>query len=295
MSRHAKIAGAFSALAPAERIRRLKNDPDAVKSGDDLQDIAKSLGYDAIYVMDQNGNTVISSDWRVTPSLIGRSFADWPFFNALNTGIGRLFAVSRTTKLASFYFSARVSGDDDAAGVLAIRQTTETFARLIPIAQQHVLIVDRMGVIVTASDRTLLMRHIGALASTRPDAKTVLEVYARDRLEALDIAIPAFRYHPSQWLLAGAPYIVSAAPLLESDYGVIIMTPLDALKSISRFHLIIGVLAALIGLSLTFALHGFVANNARRCVWNYSISGSLRPTRKRTVTWVLPRMICAIR
>ena len=265
VSRHAKIAGEFSALPPVERARRLKNDPDAVKSGDELQDIAKSLGYDAIYVMDQNGNTVVSSDWRVTPSLIGQSFSDRPYFiNALKTGIGRLFAVSRTTKLASFYFSARVSGDGDAAGVLAIRQTTETFAGLMTIAQHHVLIIDRIGVIVTASDRALLMRHVGALAAARPDAKTVLEVYARERLESLAIAAPAVRYHPSQWLLAGKPYTVSAAPLLESDYSVIVMTPLDALTSMSRFHLIIGVLAGLIGLSITFALHGFVANNARR-------------------------------
>ena len=76
VSRHAKIASAFSDLPPAERARRLKNDPEAVKFGDNLQDIATSLGYDLIYVMDTNGNTIVSSDWRVTPSLIGQAFAD---------------------------------------------------------------------------------------------------------------------------------------------------------------------------------------------------------------------------
>lgn len=265
VSRHAKIVREFSALPSAERARRLKSDPAAVKSGDDLQDIAASLGFDLIYLMDQNGNTVVSSDWRATPSLIGQAFADRPYFvNAMKTGIGRLFAVSRTTKVPGFYFSARVDGDDGATGVVVVNRRTETFARLMTATRHHVLITDSNGVIVTASDRTLLMHHLGALTSKRPDEKAVREVYARDQLASLDIAAPDVRQHDSHWLLAGAPYIVSAAPLRESAYRVIVMTPLDALKSISRHHLSIAILSALIGVLVIFAIYGFASDSARR-------------------------------
>jgi C4-dicarboxylate-specific signal transduction histidine kinase len=264
VSRHAKIASAFSALPPVERVRRLKNDPEAVKSGDGLQDIAASLGYDLIYVMDRNGNTIVSSDWRATPSLIGQNYADRPYFvNAMKTGIGRLYAVGRTTKVPGFYFAAWVVGDDGAMGVVVVNRRTETFARLMTAARNHTLITDRNGVIITASDRTMLMQHLGALAIARPDKTTARDVYARDRLNSLNIAAPEVRRHDSHWLLAGAPHIVSTASLRESDYRVIVMTPLDALKSISQSHLIIAILLALFGIAIAFALYGFAANSAR--------------------------------
>jgi signal transduction histidine kinase/DNA-binding response OmpR family regulator len=265
LSRHARDGATFAALPAEARIERLKADGAVLAAGEALAALCDSIGYDLIYVLDQHGITIASSDTQERLSLIGLSFADRPYFQgALAKGAGRAFLVGRVNQIPGFYVATRMNAADGATGVLVIRQPARTFAPFLSSMRHLVLVTDRNGVVAASSDKALILHHAGPLTPARPSETALRDTYSAATLPALDLTPAPTPRGAGHWLLAGQPYLASTTALAEPDYQVTVLTPLDTLASGARRLRYAAALLALIGIALIIALHEIAVGIAHK-------------------------------
>src|SRR5690606_36934362 len=81
----------------------------------ELQLIERQSKVSDIYLMDRNGNTLVSSNWDAPLSFVGRNFSYHPYFReAIAGGAGHFYGVGSVTSQPA-YFIARPVYPDNAA------------------------------------------------------------------------------------------------------------------------------------------------------------------------------------
>ena len=93
-------------LARDPRIRALLLEGlSPLKVNPHLEDFALTAGV-MIYVMNENGDTVVSSNWRTEQSLIGENYAFRPYFQDAKEGkAGSYYTVGFKTRKPGFFIS----------------------------------------------------------------------------------------------------------------------------------------------------------------------------------------------
>ncbi len=90
--------------------------------GDRLDALARRLGAAAIYVIDTDGITIVSSNARTPGSFLGQDYRFRAYFSeALKTGSAAQFALGNTTLRPGLYLSQRVETEGRALGVLVVK------------------------------------------------------------------------------------------------------------------------------------------------------------------------------
>jgi signal transduction histidine kinase len=256
---------AFAALPKAARTSRVMNDQQALEIGDFMVSIVANLGYDLVYVLNRQGITVVSSDWRAPATILGESYADRAYFvEAMQTGSGRLFAVGRNTGVPAFFFGARIATERGPAGVVVVRQDTAAMVPILADGRNVALIVDDAGMIVGASDPKYFLRHAGSLSPGMPNAEALRAVYRVERPAQLAVERPTTARHGRERRVDGRPYLVHERSLDEARYRLLLLDPLDWLAPLGRLHAAIGVLAALAGLLAAILADRIAAQLERR-------------------------------
>jgi len=134
------------------RIRSLlnKNQP-SVTVSPHLEDFA--LITDAlIFVMDNTGETVASSNWRTEQSLIGNNFAFRPYFqDALKGKSGGYYAVGFKTGKPGFFISYPVLENGRLLGVVVIKVSLDKLEAMWRESGETIIVSDSLGVLFLSS------------------------------------------------------------------------------------------------------------------------------------------------
>jgi signal transduction histidine kinase len=247
------------------RGRQLKDDADVSRVNERLTSIRNNLGYDLVFVLNDRGIRIVSSDWDQPTALLGAEFDDRDFYSEPMAGRpGQTFAVARVTRNPALFFTAPMSDDSGVIGVMGVRQSSEAIGAALAGGRQVAILVDRQGMIIASSRPELLLQHVSALTDRRPDTATLREVYAQDALRALDITRPARARHADEWIFDGAPYLLERQPLETPSYSLLVLWPLDRLLAVGTLHYVIGVLVMLFGLLLGLLVDRRAEGAARR-------------------------------
>ncbi|MBU0916826.1 MAG: response regulator [Gammaproteobacteria bacterium] len=160
-------------LNEAERrdlIARLARDPAQQRLGEHLQTATRDFHISRIFINDPGGNNIADSDQDRPSSAVGMNFQGRIYHHrALSAPDGRAsqFAVSRTRKVPSFYFSARVGDANLPLGVLVVMQDAQTLSRLLDDGQRRLFVTDDQGVVLMSNragdvlHRLPTVRHAG--------------------------------------------------------------------------------------------------------------------------------------
>jgi two-component system C4-dicarboxylate transport sensor histidine kinase DctB len=118
-----------------------------------LRQSALSLDVSDIYVMDLQGRTVATSNYRADWSFLGRSFAYRPYFtDAISEGLGRFHALGTTSNQRGYFFAAPVIDQTELLGVVAVKITLDRFEETWANSDSTILVTDTSNV-VFLSDR----------------------------------------------------------------------------------------------------------------------------------------------
>ncbi|KMK67103.1 ATP-binding protein [Puniceibacterium sp. IMCC21224] len=108
------------------RISRVVTAPDTPATIDAanryLETIAAESGASQLYLLDQSGTTIASSNWNEAGSFVGYDYSFRPYFgDAMQTGLGRFYAIGVTTGRPGYFMSTRIDLPDGHRAVMVVK------------------------------------------------------------------------------------------------------------------------------------------------------------------------------
>ena len=174
----ASIGGALNkyeflplAVAQSEAVAQLLEQPDAAKVAQIntyLVDINRRAGAFAVYVLDDRGTTLASSNWQDSSSYVGVNYGFRPYFkNAIAGGIGRFYGIGASTFEAGYFISQPVWRHGKIIGIVAAKVNLDWIEQSwrTPGAGEQIWLKDANGVIILATTQAYKFRTLGVLGS----------------------------------------------------------------------------------------------------------------------------------
>ena len=139
---------------PIEKRAFLNSRQDLAKLNHFLIKQSHDLDVDVLWVMDQNGECIASSNFETPESFVGISYADRAYFKSAMAGVrGRQYAVGRQTNIPGLFFSAPIYDGMKISGVVTIKiditRLSKWFSRF------NCFVTDEADVIILSSDKAL--------------------------------------------------------------------------------------------------------------------------------------------
>ncbi len=165
-------------LARDTRVRALlQNELPPIKVNPHLEDFALTGGT-LIFVLDRDGTTVASSNWRSPQSLIGNNFSFRPYFTDAEQGRpGGYYAVGIKTKEPGFFISYPVLKEGIFLGVVVVKVNLEQLQQAWQESGETVIVSDAFGVLFLSSKPEWKYRSLRLLSE-----KTQLSLQTRQYL-----------------------------------------------------------------------------------------------------------------
>lgn len=172
-----------SALAFHPELARLLASPRdtdlSSKLNQTLKSIQEQSRVSAIYLMDAEGNTLVSSNWDTQQSFVGRNFAFRPYFkDAIEGRAGHFYGIGSVTSQPAYFIAQPVYPGSERkpgvkpVGVIAVRISLSEFEQSWRSSEDPIALADRIGV-VFLSNRPHWLYH-----SLRPVDETEREYLA---------------------------------------------------------------------------------------------------------------------
>ncbi len=117
-----------------------------------LEEAVRDSEADVIYIMDANGTTLASSNWRAPDSFIGGNFSFRAYFRDAKAGHeGGQFAVGTTSRVPGYYISRPIELGGVVSGVAVVKISLIGIERSWQTHDESVLVADQAGLVVMAS------------------------------------------------------------------------------------------------------------------------------------------------
>ncbi|WP_417666518.1 sensor histidine kinase [Roseibium sp.] len=117
-----------------------------------LEEMAEQSGANLLYVMDDNGLTLATSNWRDEQSLLGQNYSFRPYFHAAMRGEeGQFFAIGATSGEPGLFLSLPTPVKGAPRGVAAVKVDMAPLERAWAEGGETVFVSDDNGVIFLSS------------------------------------------------------------------------------------------------------------------------------------------------
>ncbi|WP_312224900.1 sensor histidine kinase [Stutzerimonas nitrititolerans] len=207
-----------------------------------LKKLHRQTGADVIYLMDQEGTTLASSNWDDPDSFVGRNFAFRPYFRQAMEGqgrLGRFFGLGNTSGKRGYYFGAAVYDDEKAIGVLVVKVDLDHTETLWGNTPERLLVTDNFGVVILTSQPEWRFRATRGLEE--------------DEREQIRFDQPYTTLNPRHLTLDIDSWLIQSRELKEIDWTVRILAPVSLVERPVRTVVAIGA-ATLLALLLWLGL-----------------------------------------
>lgn len=193
----ASIGGALNkyeflplAVAQSDAVAQLLEQPSADKVTQInayLVDMNRRAGAFAVYVLDDKGTTLASSNWQDRSSYVGVNYGFRPYFkNAIAGGIGRFYGIGFSTFEAGYFISQPVQRDGRILGIVAAKVNLDWIEQSwrTPGAGEQIWVKDANGVIILATTPAFKFKTLAPLS---PAAKNDISAQRQFLQENLPI------------------------------------------------------------------------------------------------------------
>lgn len=161
-------------LSTNTRVRDFLRHPDEAvriqRVNEYLEQINHIAGSADTYLMDVQGKTVASSNWRLQTSFVGQTFDYRPYFKAAMRGEqGRYFALGTTSGKRGFYFSYPVRDGDAVVGVAVMKIDIDHMESAWNQGDDELVIADPDGIVFITSVDAWRYQTIAPLSELQRD------------------------------------------------------------------------------------------------------------------------------
>jgi two-component system, NtrC family, C4-dicarboxylate transport sensor histidine kinase DctB len=118
-----------------------------------LQSINRAVHTAVLYILDNKGIALASSNWNEEASFVGVDLSYRPYFqDAMNRGSGRFYAIGTTSGVPGFFFARALSDGERTLGVGALKVSINHLEQTWAGSTDVVLAADANGVIFLSSN-----------------------------------------------------------------------------------------------------------------------------------------------
>ncbi|WP_215408288.1 ATP-binding protein [Janthinobacterium sp. JC611] len=173
----ASIGGALNkyeflplAVAQSDAVAQLLEQPSADKVTQInayLVDMNRRAGAFAVYVLDDKGTTLASSNWQDRSSYVGVNYGFRPYFkDAFAGGIGRFYGIGFSTFEAGYFISQPVQRDGRILGIVAAKVNLDWIEQSwrTPGAGEQIWVKDANGVVILATTPAFKFKTLAPLS-----------------------------------------------------------------------------------------------------------------------------------
>lgn len=246
--RYRTDAPGLEALTRQQRAAWFAHDPLMRKVGDFMNALASDLQYGRIYMNNLSDDTVTASNWAEPDSIVGMIYSGRAYLiDALRHGNGHSFGIARLNKNPSYFVASRIEGpDDQPLGSVTVRFDASEMA--LYLAGRHIaLIVNRQGRVTTASNQDFMLRNVAGLL---PPGTVQASIDGEEPGESMDLRAMASLRSAERWRIDGKLYLLQRRALINTDYHLFTLAPLDELAPMRRQHGWTAAVVAAVGLVL---------------------------------------------
>lgn len=201
----------------------------SLKSNHFLETLSDAAGASLLYIIDSEGITRASSNWRSNQSLIGNEYRFRPYFQiALRGEESRYYAVGATTGEAGYYFAQPVWAGKQIIGVAVVKIELESLQTQWLEKPIPALLIDEHGVVIMASKASWRFRSTRNLVDDQIAIFNKQRKYANNRLEPLDTVgvLTSERIR-----LDNKSYLINRANLPLQRWQILQLTPVSPIYS----------------------------------------------------------------
>lgn len=217
-----------------------------------------------IYILDLQGRTIASSNWRQPESFVGRNYAFRPYFqNALRRGKATFYGIGATTMLPGYYVSHLVRRENKVLGVAVVKVDMTQLDQAWRHHEDEIIVTDETGVIFLSSQPDWKYRPLHPLDAgtldrirrTRQYAgmlKPPLPVTPLQQLKG-DEQIVGMVQATSEAKTKDVRYFLKSRPIEGSEWTISVLLPLAEVEARAiRVALITSATLGLMLLSLMY-------------------------------------------
>ncbi|QEW19086.1 C4-dicarboxylate transport sensor protein DctB [Marinibacterium anthonyi] len=158
-----------------------------------LDRIASQTGSGRIYLLNDAGVTIASSNWAQPDSYVGHDYSFRPYFtDAMATGGGSVYAIGVTTGEPGYFISTRVDEPGLAArGVMVVKIDLRPLEQAWAETGQRIAVTDRDDVVFLSSQPAWRYRPLTPLPADARARLDTSRLYTRSELNRADPLLPA--------------------------------------------------------------------------------------------------------
>jgi two-component system C4-dicarboxylate transport sensor histidine kinase DctB len=161
-----------------------------------LEQLNERAGTLAIYVIDDQGKVLVSSNWRRSDSYVGENLSFRPYFrDAMETGSGRFFGIGTTRSEPGYYLSSALADGGRTLGVAIIKVGLDQLEKSWSTVEAPVLVSDENGVVILSSVPDWKFTTLRPLDENTRSAFDRTQQYNRRALQPLGVVETAFLNH----------------------------------------------------------------------------------------------------
>jgi two-component system, NtrC family, C4-dicarboxylate transport sensor histidine kinase DctB len=222
-------------------------DADLVQGANErLERLNQIAGTAALYVLNSKGLAIAASNWNEEASFVGMDLSYRPYFwDAMERGEGRFYAIGTTSGVPGFYFSRALRDGDGVQGVGALKVSLDHLEHAWGGSSDVVLAIDANGVIFLASNSIWKFRVVGNLSDEASQRIRASRQYWNVTLAPLNITVQnelpdgaklvTFNL-PGVERQSGPDYLELTRPLREPGWHLVLLsdrTPVHELRQLA--------------------------------------------------------------
>jgi len=147
-------------------------------------------GSDTLYILNPDGLTIASSNWKTPVSFIDNNYSFRPYFkHAISQGEGRFYGIGATTKTPGFFVSSRYPRDLSAQ----IQAVAVVKVDLLPLAEswrngaETAFVTNEDGIVVLSSNSNWLYKTLRPLSVEQLSNIATQQQFLDEKLPALNL------------------------------------------------------------------------------------------------------------
>ncbi len=217
-----------------------------------LEQLNIEAGCEALYIMNDLGTTLASSNWRDPLSFVGHNYGFRPYFSRSKAGErGRYFAIGATTGQPGFFMSHPIHQGERIIGVAAVKLDLTDLQDEWREGGETVLVSDANGVFFLSSYHNWRYRTLEPLTEAQRILIQATRQYGRQPLELLPLeGVDLLADGQRIVTLEGVRYLMMSLTLYDLNWQLHYLLPLAAAQERARAVLIIGVVLSLLVVAL---------------------------------------------
>jgi diguanylate cyclase (GGDEF)-like protein len=204
-----------------------------------LSKINTSVRSFAIYVLDRDGLTVASSNWKEKTSFVGKNFSYRPYFqNAMKGKDSGFYGIGTTSQLPGYYMPHAVSKEGKPIGVVVVKFELVNLDSSWESSDGQIVVIDENEVIFLSSEKDWKYRPIKPLSNevlarlntTRQytsELRAPLAIHDNSTLSGIGKTVTITSVNNTNVMQGENTYLVSALLLPDQHWRIEMFTSLE--------------------------------------------------------------------